>query len=410
MRSFVSVTFASVLALTIGSAGHSAMAQSNNTPAMEPAPGSAPGPGQGYAQYPAPAPAPYYPSGPAPYAEAGPGPERQAVDAPPPPPPASAPAPLMPREVIEAASAYATFINQAAAIDARFADGDAINAAMNTAASYQPDQLAEGAVAYAALIALQDTGYVEGVRRAGRTPEYADSLVRMLETNPAKAASIEGADEAAARINAVLVDQAERVTATGAKIRQAAYDMQRDAWTRQMAPDGPARLARAKTLSSSPIRPSADDIGRLFQIAAALRDQAGSAPRTAPSYTPVVQRGLALAALALVGRAGREELDATGLIKVRDSAGCMQMAKLNLYECLAVAGPHYENVYCLGEHALKDTGQCLREGAGAPAALAAPIASTALPAANRDAYAVPVADATPTADAVPVADAAPNSR
>jgi hypothetical protein len=40
------------------------------------------------------------------------------------------------------------------------------------------------------------------------------------------------------------------------------------------------------------------------------------------------------------------------------------MAKLNLYQCLAVAKPHYEDVFCLGQHAMIDTGHCLMKGVG----------------------------------------------
>ncbi len=304
----------------------------------------------------------------------------------------SMPTPHMPREVIEAASAYETFIERAAAIDARFANGDAVGAAMTTAESYQANQLAEGAVAYAALIALQDARFVEGVRAIGRDPNAGDALVRTVEIDPAKVAGLPGADEAATRINATLADQAEQVRKTGQKVRQAAYDMQRDDWTRREPPDGPALLARAKALSSSSINPSADDIARLFQVATALRDQTLSGSGPAPGYTAVVQRGLALAVLALLGRANRDEIEATGLVRVRDSADCMQAAKLNLYQCLAVAGPHYEDVFCIGEHALKETGQCLLQGAGAPAIPPMSMASSnATSAVAADSYAVPVA-------------------
>ena len=44
---------------------------------------------------------------------------------------------------------------------------------------------------------------------------------------------------------------------------------------------------------------------------------------------------------------------------------CLHMSKLNLYQCLAVARPHYEDIFCLGQHALNDTGRCLAQGAGA---------------------------------------------
>ena len=40
------------------------------------------------------------------------------------------------------------------------------------------------------------------------------------------------------------------------------------------------------------------------------------------------------------------------------------MAKLNLFQCLSVAGPEYEDVFCLGQHAVLDTGQCVAGAAG----------------------------------------------
>ena len=401
-HSAVSVAMASVLAITLGGAGRSA-AQTSDQTVSEPAPALVPAPqgdsnassshapsGPGIYTYTAPPDSDYAPIG-------GPDPERRdAVAAA--PVTVAAPAPRMPRDVIESASAYETFIDHAATIDAHFSDAGAVSAAMTAAESYQADQLAEGAVAYAALIALQDRGFVDGVHQAGRSPDTADALVRALEANPAKVSRVPGADQAALRINTVLADQAQRVTETGRKLRQASYDMQRDDWTRQMTPDGSARLAKAKALSSSRVSPTADDITHLFQAATALRDQASAAPGGPPGYTPVVQRGLALAALALLGRASRDELEATGLTKVRDSAGCMQTAKLNLYQCLAVAGPHYEDVYCIGEHALKDTGQCLLQDAGAPPApepaSTAPQPAAGSPAVAPDTYAVPVAVAT----------------
>lgn len=41
------------------------------------------------------------------------------------------------------------------------------------------------------------------------------------------------------------------------------------------------------------------------------------------------------------------------------------MAKLNLYQCLAVSKPHYEDIFCLGQHILIDTGACVIKAAGA---------------------------------------------
>jgi len=73
-----------------------------------------------------------------------------------------------------------------------------------------------------------------------------------------------------------------------------------------------------------------------------------------------VVRGLAIAALAALGQAGDANVDQVmGLMSEPNTGMCMNMSKLNLYQCLAVARPHYEDVFCLGQHAMMDTGRCL---------------------------------------------------
>jgi hypothetical protein len=49
------------------------------------------------------------------------------------------------------------------------------------------------------------------------------------------------------------------------------------------------------------------------------------------------------------------------------AGSCLRIAKLNLYQCLASAGPQYEDIYCLGQHAMMDPGQCVVDASHAPA-------------------------------------------
>jgi hypothetical protein len=72
-----------------------------------------------------------------------------------------------------------------------------------------------------------------------------------------------------------------------------------------------------------------------------------------------VARGVALAALSVLGEEGRGR----ALMHDPSAASCLRIAKLNLYQCLASAGPQYEDIYCLGVHALKDPGQCVADAA-----------------------------------------------
>ena len=78
---------------------------------------------------------------------------------------------------------------------------------------------------------------------------------------------------------------------------------------------------------------------------------------------------IAIAALAIYGHAGEAQINEVApLLTDAKSADCMKMAKLNLYQCMAAAGPEYEDVYCLGAHAMIDTGQCVIQASGQTAA------------------------------------------
>jgi hypothetical protein len=84
-------------------------------------------------------------------------------------------------------------------------------------------------------------------------------------------------------------------------------------------------------------------------------------------YAPVVERGLALAALAALGEAGDENAAAVQSVETEQTNGqCLAMSKLNLYQCLAVAVPFYEDIFCLGEHAMGETAQCVAKESGSP--------------------------------------------
>ena len=90
---------------------------------------------------------------------------------------------------------------------------------------------------------------------------------------------------------------------------------------------------------------------------------APTAPPASGPYTPLVARSLAVAAMAAIGEGGDEySPQLTALLADTAEAQCLHLAKLNLYQCLSVAKPHYEDVFCLGQHAVGDTGQCVMKG------------------------------------------------
>ena len=120
-----------------------------------------------------------------------------------------------------------------------------------------------------------------------------------------------------------------------------------------------------------PIAPAPEDVRLLGASvngsdtsALSLADAAALDPASA-QFTAVVSRGLAIAALAALGEAGpSNEAGLQRLLDEQSNAFCLNLAKLNLYQCLSVAKPYYEDVFCLGQHILIDTAQCVAKGAG----------------------------------------------
>jgi hypothetical protein len=270
----------------------------------------------------------------------------------------------MARDLVAAASAFETYTRTAGAIDADFAGPKAVAGAVRVAASHEPHQIEAGMIAYAAMAALQDEGFVDSVQRIAADRGAREAMVRQLMDDPEAAVGLPGAEGAAARARSALLRQVEPLLADGARVKQAAYDIQHHEWSKVMVGDARERLALVKQLAAQTFSPSEADATRLYQALTARSERREAAP-----VSPVVARGLALAALALAGEAGEENREALRpLVTDVRSAECMRMAKLNLFQCMAVAGPHYEDVFCISQHAMLEAGRCMAQAAGADAA------------------------------------------
>jgi len=257
------------------------------------------------------------------------------------------------REAIQApprleadAMAFESFMRKGRAIDAGFSSPADVRQALQAGASHQPQQLEAGMIAYAALAALQEPAFVEGVRREG------PALAGRLAADPALALELPGGRAAAARAGAALAREGASLAGNGERVKRAAYRVQHQAWSKT-AVAGPARrLAEVKRISAAGYRPEGGD-------AAQLRAALAEGGRRGGAASPVVARGVALAALSVMGETRR------GGALMRDpvAGSCLRIAKLNLYQCLASARPQYEDIYCLGQHALIDPGQCVADAA-----------------------------------------------
>ncbi len=343
---------------------------------------------------------------------------------PPPPPPAPAGPPVaLATEVSDAAAVYVDYINSARSIGNNFADGQTVQTSLQTGATYEPKQLARGAIAYAAIVAMQEPSFRSALRAYAASDTARADMVQKLLADPNYATGLPSADIAARRIILALSSDGQALYKAGTQVKQSAYDIQHQNWSKEFIPGRDERLALTKQNSVALKSVQSDESARLLAAAltgdglvtnattgsasqayvvggagvtttaqvspaqattataqpiptqatpaaATATDAAGTAPTSAADfnrpdlfnqpYTPTVTRALAVAAIAVLGEGGETRADAmTQLLGEDDGPRCLGMTKLNLYQCLSVAKPYYEDVFCLGQHVLMDTGQCL---------------------------------------------------
>jgi len=304
--------------------------------------------------------------------------------APPPPPvvvaPPAPPPITLSNVLVERASAYRGYMARAGAIDPKFQNGEQIQSSLKVAVAYEPKQLLSGVIAYAAVIALQDPAFVGDVRSFAADPVQRQQVIAQLVADPAYAVGFKGSDTAAGLVIDTLGAEGLKVFTAGKAVKQAAYDVQHSSWSKASVPDRDVRLAYAKTMSAIPALGDTSDVAALQQASVGAQPLTLTPRAASGPYSPVVIRGLAVAALAALGAAGDENLATIEAVMAEpNSAMCLNMGKLNLYQCLAVSKPHYEDVFCLGQHILMDTGQCVIKASGTPMPIEPPPPPRAMP-------------------------------
>jgi hypothetical protein len=290
----------------------------------------------------------------------------EVIEPPPPPPVPPTPGVGLGARFIQEAAAYQGYMRGASAITPNFTDAAGVASALRIGVAYEPSQLRRGAVAYAAIAALGDAAFVADVRRAGDTPEARYAIVARIYANPASAMRFADGAGAAGLAKAALATTGLQLYNAGDAVTGAAYSIQHQPWSLAPVADLDARAAVVKGLSATPRQAASDDVAAMARQV--LGDTSGAPPLqpAPPPYSPLVVRAVALAALASIGQAGDDVSANLGwLTDDYFMDHCVSETKLSLFECLAVAKPNYEDVFCLGQHAMKDTGSCLVRAASA---------------------------------------------
>src|SRR5262249_29143257 len=153
-------------------------------------------------------------------------------------------------------------------------------------------------------------------------PAFADSLA----AHPEQVMQVRGAAAAAADVSGVLKAQGESLIASGKAVTKAAYDIQAQSWSREPVADPRGVLDAAKTSADQMRSATIPSKGKLLDSLMAA-PQTGVSQAAQPSATPEVTHGLALAALAILGRTGDgTEAQYEALLQAMSSADCLKLA------------------------------------------------------------------------------------
>jgi hypothetical protein len=289
--------------------------------------------------------------------------------------------------VVKAAGSYVTFQEDVAALEkAPVTSGKQLDAALDRMAGYSPDGLAKGFISFAALNAAQAPAFGKSLNKM-RTTYGDEKLFKGLRTDLNYASRVPGAGDAVQTALNVSLKEGAKVTTLGESFEQKAYSLQKTPMKNEKAGNAQARVAQLKAAAATgkPISntvlaamnaapaggSAAEDGSRLLQqISQALKIGPDAAYAASPGiagglrYKPegraTVDRMVTLAAYESLG-AGESRASETAPImldpKTRD---CLDWTKLHLNQCVSASRFKYEHAFCLGRHALKDVGACLK--------------------------------------------------
>ncbi len=288
---------------------------------------------------------------------------------------------------VTAYAAYQSDVSELRATTMR--DANSLEGALDRVARHNRDQLTRGWIAYGANIASQSPAYVQGVRDAaayyGR-----DAVIWAVTVDPSYARGLRGGQEATNMLLASANADSARIISVADRYQEMAYSLQRQRWANAVAPGKDQRLQRVRSLGREgapanavpsevgprlnvtplSLSPSSDPSvygGRRFwdavrggeQVVEVSSTPASAQWRVNATRGEALDRMSAVAALQALDAVDTNQSAVSRLIADPRSRDCIEMAQLQLYQCMSAARFRYENAFCLGQHGLRDIGTCI---------------------------------------------------
>lgn len=293
--------------------------------------------------------------------------------------------------ISKSAAVYGTY--QADVTDVKekpFTSARDIDQALLSLGGHNPDQLSKGWISYSALIASQDPEYRAAIRDI-ESYYGREAVLNGLKMDVRYARQLQGGDNAVSSALAATEADSRRLSNVAALVKEQAYSLQSSGWAKAKIGNSGAKVSKLSSQQTvgTPARVqlinafSAADIDRvLIQAgrsgAPSLWDNVSSAA-DAIRFPAAVQSGLSvatkkrvkygkepvadqiatLAAYRVLGTTADSTSQVHSAMAERGTRGCLNMANLNLRQCVKAANQQYEVPFCIGEHALAEVGQCI---------------------------------------------------
>ena len=242
-------------------------------------------------------------------------------------------------------------------------------------------------MAYSALVAAQNPEFraavldIEGYY--GR-----DMLMTGMQNDVRYARTLSGGDSAVNQALTAVSADSQRLFGAAAFVKEQAYSLQGAGWAKGRVGNSQAKASNlyASTQSGIPARGTllqamqAPEINTVLEQAGqsgapsvwdsvsgaastirvpAVVSQLGQSQRIARGKEPIADRITTLAAYRILNADPSVASSMRQAMSERETQGCLNMANLNLQQCVAAAHKHYEVPFCIGEHALSDIGKCI---------------------------------------------------
>jgi len=301
----------------------------------------------------------------------------------PPPPPQALTIPMrstdqrMNEALVRSASSHAGFMR--AVRRAGYGDvqtKDDLNAIMDDLTVAYSPLMGSGLTSYGALVAAQNTQFVDSVLDAAQA-ESIDQLVYQLYASPDYVTQFSGAYSAASDVASAWAEDKAALLNSAAQLKQKSYDLQKDpAWKKQRTDSRKDRIAALKA-SSTVIASIEQSAQRDIASAGAVSSRDFTGPQrsaafwrafgktgvpfgSSPEMSRRMKKALTLAALETLGATGT---DSSAWIRNYATTPqlnqCTNWIRLHVEQCLAAGHYKYEDAYCIAEHQLSDTADCL---------------------------------------------------